>query len=75
MAVTRGCKVTEGSTLIVTVSKKFVAERLSSATEPKQNHDGHTFEDDGHVETGVTRRAITWDRTLPIRNRKASFTH
>jgi len=73
--VTCGYKVSEESTLIVIVSDEFVAERLSSGTEPKQNLDGHTYEDDGHVETGVTRQLITRDRTLSVRNRKTSFTH
>jgi len=70
-----GYKVTEESTLIGIVSDEFVAERLSSSTESKQNLDGHIYEDDGRVETGVTRRVITQDTTLPVRNRKTTFAH
>jgi hypothetical protein len=75
VSVTCGYKVAEEATLIVTVSDEFVAERLSSATEPKQNLDGHSYEDDGSVETVATRRVITRDRALAIRNRKTRFTH
>jgi len=75
MSVTCGNTETEETTLIVTASNEFIAERLSAATEPKHNLDSHTYEDDGHVETVVTRRVITRDRTLAIRNIKMRFTH
>jgi hypothetical protein len=75
VSVTCGDKVTEETTLIVIVSDELFAERLSSAAQPKQNLDSHNYEDDGDVETVVTRRVITRDRTLAIQNRKTCFTH